>query len=123
MPGESKSNPNHDLDSNTWRDLGRYVREVFIAQDTRRFVLGFTLCGSIMRLWEFDRVGAIASSSFGINLDLLQFIPAILGFLLMNDEQLGFDQLKVRPAVNIGLLRPFGSILKRSVIQIIDKIL
>lgn len=65
--GELKSNPGGDTLSKTWRDLARYAREVFFAQDTRRFVLGFTLCGSVMRLWEFDRLGGIASSSFDIN--------------------------------------------------------
>jgi hypothetical protein len=45
VPGELKSNPSHDTVSKTWLDLGRYVREIFTAQDNRRFVLGFTLCG------------------------------------------------------------------------------
>ncbi|KAE8154986.1 hypothetical protein BDV25DRAFT_170316 [Aspergillus avenaceus] len=89
--GELNSNPKEDLASKTWRDLGRYAREVLTTQNTRRFALGFTLCGSNMRLWEFDRIGAIASSSFDINKDGIQFILAILGFLRMNDEQLGYD--------------------------------
>lgn len=89
--GELKSNPSADTASRTWRDLGRYAREVLTAQDTRRFALGFTLCGPNMRLWEFDRVGAIASSPFDINKDGLQFVSAMLGFLLMNNEQLGYD--------------------------------
>lgn len=89
--GELKSNPSADTASRTWRDLGRYAREVLTIQDTRRFTLGFTLCGSNMRLWEFDRVGAMASSSFDINKDGLQFVSAMLGFLTMNDEQLGYD--------------------------------
>ena len=91
VPGELMSNPNTDTPSQAWFDLGKYVREVFSAQDTRRFVLGFTLCGSIMRLWEYDRVGGIASSGFDINKDGRQFASAILGFLWMNEEQLGFD--------------------------------
>ncbi|KAE8361713.1 hypothetical protein BDV27DRAFT_166717 [Aspergillus caelatus] len=89
--GELKSNPSADTASRTWRDLGRYAREVLTIQDTRRFTLGFTLCGPNMRLWEFDRVGAMASSSFDINKDGLQFVSATLGFLTMNDEQLGYD--------------------------------
>jgi hypothetical protein len=89
--GELKSNPNADTTSRTWRDLGRYAREVLTTQDTRRFTLGFTLCGPNMRLWEFDRVGAMASTSFDVNKDGLQFVSTILGFLLMNDEQLGYD--------------------------------
>ncbi|KFZ02079.1 hypothetical protein V500_00447 [Pseudogymnoascus sp. VKM F-4518 (FW-2643)] len=89
--GELKSNPGSDTLSKTWRDLARYAREVFFAQDTRRFVLGFTLCGSVMRLWEFDRLGGIASSPFDINQDGLQFVSVVLGYLRMNKTQLGFD--------------------------------
>jgi len=44
-----------------------------------------------MRLWEYDRVGGVASSPFDINKDGLQFTSAMLGFLWMNEEQLGFD--------------------------------
>jgi hypothetical protein len=91
IPGELKSNPSADIASKAWLDLGRYAREVFAAQDNRRFVLGFTLCGSLMRLWEFDRLGGIASERFDINEDGLQFVSAVLGFLWMDEEQLGFD--------------------------------
>lgn len=91
VPGELKSNPSLDTASKAGLDLGRYVREVLATQDTRRFVLGFTICGSIMRLWEFDRAGGIASAPFNINKDGLQFVSAVLGFLWMNSEQLGFD--------------------------------
>jgi hypothetical protein len=91
VPGELKSNPSLDTVSKTWLDLGRYVREIFTTQDNRRFVLGFTLCGSIMRLWEFDRVGAIASPPFDVNKDGLQFVSVMLGYLWMDEGQLGFD--------------------------------
>ncbi|KAF2812795.1 uncharacterized protein BDZ99DRAFT_242542 [Mytilinidion resinicola] len=66
VPGELKSNPREDNHSSTWFDLSRYAREIFAAQDTRRSVTGFTLCGSVMRLWTFDRLGAVASHSFDI---------------------------------------------------------
>jgi hypothetical protein len=91
VPGELKRNPLADTASKAWLDLGRYAREVLAAQDTRRFVLGFTLCGSLMRLWQFDRLGGIASSQFNIHDDALQFVSAILAFLRMDKEQLGFD--------------------------------
>ncbi|KAI1420215.1 serine/threonine-protein kinase Sgk2 [Xylaria sp. FL1777] len=91
VPGELKSNPSADIHSKAWLDLGRYAREVLASQDSRRFVLGFTLCGSLMRLWEFDRLGGIASDRFDINQEGQQFVEAVLGFLWMNDEQLGFD--------------------------------
>lgn len=44
-----------------------------------------------MRLWTFDRLGGIASEQFDINEDGLQFVSAMLGFLWMSEEQLGFD--------------------------------
>jgi Fungal protein kinase len=80
IPGELKSNPSADTLSQTWLDLGRYVREVFAAQDNRRFVLGFTLCGPVMRLWEFDRSGVIASTPFDINKDGHLFVSVLLGY-------------------------------------------
>ncbi|KAH9905220.1 hypothetical protein F4778DRAFT_769906 [Xylariomycetidae sp. FL2044] len=89
--GELKSNPSADKASEAWLDLGRYAREVLTAQDTRRFVLGFTICGSLMRIWEFDRLGGIASEQFDLNENGLQFVSTILGFLWMTEEQLGFD--------------------------------
>ena len=56
IPGELKSNPSADIPSEAWYDIARYAREVLAAQDARRFVLGFTLCGSLMRIWVFDRL-------------------------------------------------------------------
>ncbi|KJZ68575.1 hypothetical protein HIM_12037 [Hirsutella minnesotensis 3608] len=93
VAGELKSNPKADAASIAWIDLARYAREVFAAQETRRFVLGFTLCGSLMRVWEFDRLGGIASEQFDINKKYggLQFVTTILGFLRMSKEMLGFD--------------------------------
>lgn len=96
VPGELKCNPSADIVSKAWLDIGRYAREVLAAQDSRRFVLGFTLCGSLMRLWEFDRLGGIASAQFDINQEGLQFVSAVLGFLWMNEEQLGFDPTIVK---------------------------
>ncbi|KAG6989143.1 hypothetical protein FocnCong_v020893 [Fusarium oxysporum f. sp. conglutinans] len=91
VPGKLKSNPSADKASMTWLDLGRYAREVLVAHNTRRFVLSFTICGSLMRVWAFDRLGGIASEQFDINKDGRQFVSTILGFLWMNEEQLGFD--------------------------------
>ncbi|KAF2174644.1 hypothetical protein K469DRAFT_648111 [Zopfia rhizophila CBS 207.26] len=91
IPGELKSNPREDNYSSTWLDLLRYAREIFSAQNTRRFVLGFTLCGSTMRLWEFDRLGVVGSTPFDVNKDGQMFVSAILGYLWMSEEELGFD--------------------------------
>ena len=91
VPGELKSNPKMDSQPLAWTDIGRYVREVLAYQDTRRFVLAFTLCGPLMRVWEFDRLGPIASARFNINENGLQFVSTILGFLWASEEELGFD--------------------------------
>lgn len=91
VPGELKSNPATDTASKAWLDLGRYAREVLAAQDNRRYVLGFTLCGSFMRVWLFDRLGGIASDRFDIHKDAIRFVSTIIGFLWMTNEQLGFD--------------------------------
>ncbi|WVN86082.1 uncharacterized protein L203_101240 [Cryptococcus depauperatus CBS 7841] len=91
VPGELKNNPSADTHAKAWLDLGRYVRETLSAQDTRRFVLGFTLCGSLMRIWEFDRLGGIASDKFDINKEGERFVSTILGFLWMSEDDLGFD--------------------------------
>ncbi|KAH8745382.1 hypothetical protein F5883DRAFT_702879 [Diaporthe sp. PMI_573] len=74
VPGELKSSPSADKASEAWLDIGRYAREVLAAQDGRRFVLGFTICGSLMRIWEFDRLGGIASDKFDVNKDGLRFV-------------------------------------------------
>ncbi|KAF2824321.1 hypothetical protein CC86DRAFT_447202 [Ophiobolus disseminans] len=91
IPGELKSNPREDKHSSTWLDLVRYAREIFSAQDTRRFILGFTLYGTIMRTWEFDRLGVVGSTLFDINKDAHMFVSVVMGFLWMSEEQLGFD--------------------------------
>ena len=96
VPGELKSNPAADTAAKAWLDLGRYAREVLAAQDTRRFVLGFTLCGSVMRVWEFDRLGGMASESFDINKEGERFVTTVLGFLWMSEKELGFDPTIVK---------------------------
>ncbi|EER24607.1 hypothetical protein CPC735_059770 [Coccidioides posadasii C735 delta SOWgp] len=91
VPGELKNDRKYDIPSGARLDLARYAREVLSAQDDRRFVLGFTLCGPLLRVWEFDRCGGIGSEETDINKDGLQFIMVILGFLFMDRPQLGFD--------------------------------
>ncbi|KAL6797862.1 hypothetical protein GGI42DRAFT_344632 [Trichoderma sp. SZMC 28013] len=93
VPGELKSNPMADAPQVAWIDLATYAREVLSAQYTRRFVLAFSLCGSLMRLWEYDRLGGIASEQFDINdsKGALEFVATMLGFLWMDEERLGFD--------------------------------
>ncbi|KAG6269237.1 hypothetical protein E4U48_004343 [Claviceps purpurea] len=71
--------------------LAQYARILLTTQGTRRYALGFTLCGSSLRVWLFDRVGGMASRRVDVNKDPLQFIKVMLGFLWMSKEDLGFD--------------------------------
>ncbi|KAE8441377.1 hypothetical protein EG329_005004 [Mollisiaceae sp. DMI_Dod_QoI] len=62
--GEHKQNPDEDRSAKTLVQLAGYAREVFGSQPERRFVPGFTICGSLMRLWVFDRSGPYNSDKF-----------------------------------------------------------
>ncbi|KAF2453033.1 hypothetical protein BDY21DRAFT_145487 [Lineolata rhizophorae] len=77
-------------------DLARYARLAFAVQETRRFVLGLALCGSVMNLLEFDRLGGMAGSEFDINQDGLRFVSVVLACLRMNDQQVGKDPTILR---------------------------
>ncbi|KNE97122.1 hypothetical protein PSTG_09548 [Puccinia striiformis f. sp. tritici PST-78] len=75
-------------------NLGKYVVEVFKAQPTRSFVIGITLCGTSMQLWQFDRSGAIGSGLVDINAstkNLEKFFALMLCFLKCDKQLLGFD--------------------------------
>ncbi|OAV88624.1 hypothetical protein PTTG_11737 [Puccinia triticina 1-1 BBBD Race 1] len=74
--------------------LVKQVSEVFIAQPTQSYAIGFTMCGTFMRLWQFDRSGAIGSESFniiGTKENLSKFLALILLFLMSSKQVLGFD--------------------------------
>lgn len=86
-----KSNPASDQAAKAWLNIGTYAKEVLAAQDTRRFVLDFTICGSFIRIWEFDRLGGLASKRFDINENGSRFVFTILGFLWISKEELGLD--------------------------------
>ncbi|KAG6057006.1 hypothetical protein E4U32_005426, partial [Claviceps aff. humidiphila group G2b] len=89
--GEVRRDPMADEAQETRLALARNAQDMLKAQSLRRFFLGFTLCGPLMRVWLFDRLGGIASEQININTDPLQFIKVILGFLWMSEEDLGFD--------------------------------
>ena len=76
--------------------LGRYMRDVFTAQPTRRFIHGFFLYGTTMELWVFDRSGPYSSGEFDIHKEPEQFIRAIAGYVMMSDEELGLDTFTER---------------------------
>ncbi|PQE18224.1 hypothetical protein CJF32_00010706 [Rutstroemia sp. NJR-2017a WRK4] len=89
--GEHKQNPDEDGSTKTLVQLAGYAREVFGSQPERRFVPGFTICGSIMRLWVFDRSGPYNSENFDIHREPERFIRVIAGYALMSDAGLGLN--------------------------------
>jgi Fungal protein kinase len=89
--GEHKQNPDEDRSIKTLVQLAGYVREVFGSQPGRRFVPGFTICGSIMRLWMVDRSGAYSSEKFDIHKEPERFVKVIAGYALMSDAELALN--------------------------------
>ncbi|KAH6667401.1 hypothetical protein B0J14DRAFT_178227 [Halenospora varia] len=89
--GEHKQNLDEDRSTKTLVQLAGYAREVFGSQPERRFVPGFTICGSIMRLWVFDRSGPYNSENFDIHKEPERFIRVIAGYALMTDAELGLN--------------------------------
>ncbi|KAJ2901648.1 uncharacterized protein MKZ38_001607 [Zalerion maritima] len=89
--GEHKQNPDEDRSTKTLVQLAGYAREVFGSQPERRFIPGFTICGSMMRLWVFDRSGPYNSEKFDIHKEPGRFIKAIAGYALMTDAELGLN--------------------------------
>ncbi len=83
--------PRQDKHKRTKLAIAQYSRAVFMNQDSRRFVLGKTLSGTLLRLWEFDRLGATTSSLVDIGKDGEFLVKVVLHLLLMDDERLGFD--------------------------------
>ncbi|KAL8647621.1 MAG: hypothetical protein Q9210_005451 [Variospora velana] len=75
----------------TLLQIGRYVRDVFSCQPTRRYVHAFTLCGDEMRSWVFDRSGPYSSTAFDIHKEPECFIRTIAAYVMMSDEELGLD--------------------------------
>lgn len=71
--------------------LARYVRSIFAAQPTRRFVHGFTLCASVMEAWVFDRSGAYSSGPFDIHEKPETFARALVSYATMDDRAMGLD--------------------------------
>jgi hypothetical protein len=89
--GEHKQNPDEDRSTKTLVQLAGYAREVFGSQPERRFVPGFTICGSLMRLWVFDRSGPYNSEKFDIHKEPERFVKVLAGYAVMSDAELGLN--------------------------------
>ncbi|KGQ02071.1 hypothetical protein PAAG_11252 [Paracoccidioides lutzii Pb01] len=67
------------------------VHEVFAAQPTRRFIHAFTVCGTKMEVWVFDRSGPYSSGIIDVYTDSKWFFQVLVGYTMMSDEELGLD--------------------------------
>lgn len=74
-----------------WLQIGSAVRNVFAAQPTRRFVHAFSLRGTEMENWVYDRSGPYSGATFDIHDQPEKFIQVMCGYLMMSDEELGLD--------------------------------
>ncbi|KAL7955674.1 serine/threonine-protein kinase Sgk2 [Trichoderma compactum] len=76
-----------------WRDalIGSAVRNVFAAQPTRRFIHAFSLRGTRMENWVYDRAGPYSGATFDIHEEPDKFIQVMCGYLMMSDEEFRLD--------------------------------
>ena len=75
----------------TMLQISRYVRDVFSHQPTRRFVHAFTLSGTEMETWVFDRSGPYSAKTFDVHEEPEKFVQIICGYVMMSDEELGLN--------------------------------
>ena len=71
--------------------LSRYVRDIFADQPMRRFVHAFTIRGTTMELWVFDRSGPYSSGEFDIHDEPDKLARAIVAYATMDDAAMGLD--------------------------------
>ncbi|KAL6860864.1 hypothetical protein J3F83DRAFT_304069 [Trichoderma novae-zelandiae] len=74
-----------------WLQIGSAVRNVFAAQPTRRFVHAFSLRGTEMENWVYDRSGPYSGAAFDIHDEPEKFMQVMCGYLMMSDEEFGLD--------------------------------
>lgn len=94
--GELKKPKEKIRTKTTLLQISRCVREVFAAQPTRRFVHAFTVCGTKMEAWVFDRSGPYSSGIIDVYADSRQFFQVLVGYTMMSDEELGLDTFIAR---------------------------
>ncbi|KAA8902842.1 hypothetical protein FN846DRAFT_986283 [Sphaerosporella brunnea] len=89
--GELKSSAAKSNLDDTILQVANYAREVFGAQPNRRWVPAFTLCGSDLRVWRFDRAGACGSTLIDIHQYPEQFLAAITAYATMSATDVGYN--------------------------------
>ena len=90
--GEQKRTLNRGDFKACMLQLTRHVRSIFADQPMRRFVHAFTIKGTTMELWVFDRSGAYSSGEFDIHCEPEKLACALVAYATMDDEAMGLDQ-------------------------------
>ncbi|EEH32994.2 hypothetical protein PAAG_04047 [Paracoccidioides lutzii Pb01] len=94
--GELKKSNKEIRTKDTLLQMSCYVREVFAAQPTRRFIHAFAVCGTKMEPWVFDRSGPYSSGIIDVYQDSRRFFQVFVRYTMMSDEQLGLDTFIAR---------------------------
>ena len=89
--GEHKKSHNTREVNAVILQLTRYVRGIFADQPLRRFVHAFTLCGTTMELWIYDRSGLYSSGEFNIHKEPDKFACALVAYTTMDNGMMGLD--------------------------------
>jgi hypothetical protein len=93
IPVEIKTDRNRGGPDNVdaLHQLGTYVREVFAAQENRRFVPSLILTECTVEFLLWDRVGVVASERLDYHSNPLLFCHMLASLATWDDRQLGFD--------------------------------
>jgi Fungal protein kinase len=89
--GEMKASPEASRVKQARYDLVDKMHLINTAQDNRRFALGISLCGTQMRITQFDRGGSITSSSFDIHKNPTKLLQILIPVAANSSEFLGLD--------------------------------
>ncbi|TGZ77319.1 hypothetical protein EX30DRAFT_205453 [Ascodesmis nigricans] len=94
--GELKQNAGtsgsqHQADHKMVLTIAHRVREIFGTQPGRRYVHAFSLCGSLLRCFLFDRSGVFASEHFDIHSKPELTVRVFAAYLYGSPDWTGFD--------------------------------
>ncbi|KAJ3566485.1 hypothetical protein NP233_g6974 [Leucocoprinus birnbaumii] len=78
-------------DSSVLSQLATYVRQIFMEQLDRYFVLAFTFELDTLHIHLFDHSGIISSTPINIHQSPKQFISAVASWSYLSPDQLGWD--------------------------------
>ncbi|RMZ88367.1 hypothetical protein DV736_g4410, partial [Chaetothyriales sp. CBS 134916] len=99
----------------TLLQIGRYVRDIFTHQPTRRFVHAFMLCGTELETWVFDRSGPYSAPVFDIHAEPKKFIQVFCGYVMMSSEELGLDTFIERKGGKLFVTLPVDDVYSKKI--------